>query len=594
MTPSDVQATFCATLLDEWCRSGVKDAVVCPGSRSTPLALAIAAETRLTMHVILDERSAAFFAIGIARVTGRPALLLCTSGTAAVEFHSAVVEAHLDHVPMIVVTADRPPELHGIGAPQTVDQNHLYGRSVRAFFEPGVAESATSSTWRSLACRSLLAATRGAYGPGPVHLNLAFREPLVGVARRLPQGRANGEPWHTAEDEKTAHGHLSGDAMKRLSTRLSGRRGVLVAGAASGDAAALHGLAAALGWPLLADPRSGARSAAAGSLTVAHADAILRSAKMSKTLRPDVVVRFGTPWASKVLQQWLATIPDDVLVDPHHAWLDPNRASSVSLAVDPSALCRSLIGLVEPAPNSWLSAWANADSASRRALSVSLDRVDATVTEPAIVRTFSREIPSGSSVVLSSSMPIRDLEWYAGDRSDVMFLSNRGANGIDGVVSTALGAASGSDGPTFALVGDLAFLHDAGALVLAAQHRANCTLVVIDNAGGGIFEFLPQATAVERKRFEALYGTPQTADIVRLAQAHGLKTSTPKTLRALSSSIKKSSKETGVSVIVMRTDRQQNVLVHDELNSAVVRAVEAIEEIDATQATKAVRSTKRK
>ena len=585
MTLSDVQATFCATLLDEWCRAGVVHAVVCPGSRSTPMALAIAAEPRLSMHVVLDERSAAFFAVGLGRATGKPAVLLCTSGTAAVEFHPAVVEAHLDRVPMLVVTADRPPDLHGIGAPQTVDQSHLYGRSTRAFFEPGVADNATAPAWRSLAARAVIAAVGGVDAPGPVHLNLAFREPLVGKARRLPVGRPKGQTWHRMLPDGNADTgmsvSLSRELLDTVNRRLSRRRGIVVAGAGSGDPVAVRNLALALNWPLLADPRSGARGGGpggpgdAGPVTVAHADAILRSAGLAQDLRPEVVLRLGAPWSSKVLNLWLATVPNDVLVDPYRAWLDPNRASSLTLAIDPSVLCRLLAHEVEPVESGWARAWARVDAAARLVVARQLDDPDGPVSEPAIVRAFSRSVPTGSQVVVSSSMPVRDLEWFGADRSDVVVFANRGANGIDGVVSTALGVAAAATGPTFALIGDLAFLHDAGALVLAAQHRSNCTFLVIDNAGGGIFEFLPQATSVERSKFEALYGTPQIVDPARLAQAHGLRVSRPRSLRALTMQLRKSAVTDGVSVIVMRTDRRENVTVHDQLNQAVLTAAES-------------------
>ena len=368
---------------------------------------------------------------------------------------------------------------------------------------------------------------------------------------------------------------LGEGTSEQLVRLVSQRRGVIVAGADSGPPQALRNLARALGWPLFADPRSGARGPNDAGVTVVHADAILRSPVLAAKLLPDVVIRFGAPWASKVLNQWLSKVPADILVDPHRAWLDPNRASSLNVPVMPEALCGDLAELVVPAPERWLAAWRIADAVSRTALADQLDRTDAEPDEPAIVRALTNAIPAGSSLLVSSSMPVRDLEWFAGDRSDVVVHANRGANGIDGVVSTALGVAAASDQPTFAVLGDLAFLHDAGALVLAAQHRANCTFLVIDNAGGGIFEFLPQATGVERRTFEALYGTPQQVDIASVTKAYGLPTSTPKTLRALRDALRKGAANDGVSVIVMHTDRRANVAVHDRLNMLVTNAVEA-------------------
>jgi 2-succinyl-5-enolpyruvyl-6-hydroxy-3-cyclohexene-1-carboxylate synthase len=582
MTSSDVQATFCATLLDEWVRAGVRNAVVCPGSRSTPMALAIAECEALALHVVLDERSGSFFALGLGRATGQPTVLLCTSGTAAVEFHPAVVEAHLDRVPMIVITADRPPELHGIGAPQTVDQQHLYGRSVRSYVEPGVADAASSPSWRSVGSRAYLAAAGSVFqAPGPVHLNLAFREPLVGKAGRLPAGRAGNVPWHQRNLAPDRVGALGEPQLGALAQQISKRNGVIVAGANSGDAPSLHALAKALQWPILADPRSGARFDAEGVVVVAHPDAFLRSSRVAETLRPQVVIRFGAPWASKVVNQWLSTIDYDILVDPSAAWLDPNRAAAVSVAMDPTVFCANLAPAVVPAESSWSQQWHDVESSVRRAFSNALDDEDKAVSEPQIIRTLMKIVPAATQLVVSSSMPIRDLEWFSQARDCVVVHANRGANGIDGVVSTALGVAAadhvstvGLKGPTVGLLGDLAFLHDAGALVLAAQQRSPCVFVVIDNGGGGIFEFLPQATSVDRKRFEVLYGTPQAVDIVKLCKAHGLDTSLPTTARALSVALTKAVKSARVSVIVMRTDRRANVEIHDQLNAAAVTAAE--------------------
>ncbi len=582
------------------------------------MALAIASEPRLALHVILDERSAAFFALGLARATAVPAMVLCTSGTAAVEFHPAVVEASLDRVPMLVVTADRPPELHGIGAPQTVDQNRLYGRSPRAFFEPGVPDWTTSSTWRSQGARAFLAATGGAGAPGPVHLNLAFREPLIGSPRSLPKGRPDNAPWHTRVAGATlADVTTPRDVSTMLAAKLLGRRGLLVAGPGSGDPEALFGLATALAWPLVADPRSGARVVSScpalvhvressvavattetwdlssqnvasqqpqnlrfPALVVAHADTFLRSPSLADELRPEVVLRFGAPFASKVFNEWLGTIDEDWLVDPYGAWLDPNRASSVSISAEPAAFCRvlterALACEINPAGNEWCDLWAAAEHAVRESLVQNLDVVNEVVSEPAIVRTLHATLPEGSHMFVASSMPIRDLEWFSAPRSGVTIHANRGANGIDGTISTALGVAAANLGRTVALLGDLSFLHDAGALVLAAQQNHDCTFVVIDNGGGGIFEFLPQATSVERERFEMLYGTRQSVDIVRLCEAHGLRVALTDSVSTIASSALEFLRSGGVSVVVIRTDREANVGIHRTINELGAAAAEA-------------------
>jgi 2-succinyl-5-enolpyruvyl-6-hydroxy-3-cyclohexene-1-carboxylate synthase len=541
-----VQATFAATLTDEFVRAGVTDAVVCPGSRSTPLALALAASD-LRLHVVVDERSAGFFAVGLARASGRPAVVVTTSGTAAVELHPAVVEASQDGVPLVVCTADRPPELHLVGAPQTVEQARLFADVVRWSFEPGVPDEAAAGAWRSMASRAVAEAVGGM---GPVHLNLAFRDPLVGDADELPPGREDGGPWH----------RVGARSFEQLPIP-DGVRGVIVAGGGAGDAAAVHVLADALRWPVLADPRSGCRIPSRA--TVAAADAILRA--RTRTFQPEFVLRVGGPWASKVVNQWLGECgAEQWLVDPAGQWRDPERVAS------------RVVGGVVPgkaAPAGWLDEWADAEAAAQAAF----DRVLARhpePTEPGLARTLLASVPDGSALVVSSSMPVRDVEWYGRPRDGVRVFANRGANGIDGVLSTALGvaaAASAPDSPTFALVGDLAFVHDVGALALAARRPdLACTFVVVDNDGGGIFSFLPQAGALAPERFEALFGTPHGLDLAAVASGFGLPV-VPLD-EALADALAPAGAP-GPRLVHVRTDRAANVAVHDELHAAVAAAL---------------------
>src|SRR4051812_42014337 len=285
----DVQATFCATLVDEWVRCGLRHAIVAPGSRSTPMALALAARTDVSIEIFHDERAASFAALGVALATGVPAALLCTSGTAATHFHAAVVEAHQSGVPMLVLTADRPPELHGVGAPQTIEQANLYGDAVRWFDDPGVAADDDRTTWRCVASEAWRRSTGDR--PGPVHLNLPFREPLVGVVGDVPEPDAG---------EHVSPPLLVVDDLIEL---FDEPHGVIVAGNGVDDAPAVQSLAAATGWPVLADPLSGCQMLDAA---VVRFDAILRHAAFADAYRPSVVVQMGMPPASKVLAQWLA------------------------------------------------------------------------------------------------------------------------------------------------------------------------------------------------------------------------------------------------------------------------------------------------
>ena len=554
MTPhANVQATFCATLVDEWVRCGVHHAVIAPGSRSTPLALALAGDNRITMYVHQDERAAAFLALGIGLATGVPAAVVSTSGTAAVEFHPAVVEASLAGVPLLVCTADRPPELQSVGAPQAIDQTHLYGRAVRWFAEPGVADAASAGTWRSLASRAFAEST--GVPPGPVHLNLAFREPLVGEPDAVPPGRDGGRPWH----EQQVH------RAPAVPITLPPGRGLLVAGGGITEPMAVLALAERLGWPVLADPRSGCR--VPGRVTVAAADALLRHDRFAAAHVPDVVVRLGGRPASRVVNEWLAGSGAREIVVSEQ-WVDPDHVAATLVRADPSSWCRAAV-VDGPADETWVRAWSDADARAQAAIDAALSQYDEP-TEPFVARAVASE---ASTLVVASSMPVRDVEWYAAPRAGLRVLANRGANGIDGVVSTAAGVAAGTGASVTALVGDLAFLHDTNALLGLARRGLDLTIVVVDNRGGGIFSFLPQASMLPRDRFEQLFGTPHDVDLPSLAAVHGVPALEVHTADALVPALHAASSASGPFAVIVRTDRQQNVRVHDEVHAAVAAAL---------------------
>lgn len=588
-----VAASFSATLVDEWVRAGLTDAVIAPGSRSTPLAVALAREGRIAVHVRLDERSAAFFALGIGLATGRPAVLVTTSGTAAVEVHAAVVEAHLSRVPMIVCTADRPPELHHVGAPQTIEQAGLFAGALRWAVDPGVPDEAARGSWRSLGSRLVAEATAGPMGPGPVHANLAFREPLLRAPVELPPGRRNGRPWHRADPVRRLPEPASMDALVGLVRPAA--RGLIIAGAGAGRPEVIRRLAAALGWPVLADPRSGARTPGEpGAPTVAAADGLLRVESFARGHMPEIVLRLGEPWASKVMAAWLASSAAagalEVLVDPHWAWRDPGREADVVLAADPDHVMEALLLRVPEgagagrsamaAPSSWSAGWAEAEASAQRAIEGVLSR-HGEATEPGVARALFAWSPPGSTLVASSSMPLRDLEWFAAPRSDPpRVLANRGANGIDGVASTTLGvaaAAADMGGPVVGLLGDLAFLHDSSALVRGRREPTlPAVLVVVDNGGGGIFSFLPQASELEEGLFERLFGTPQKIDVADLARAAGCDTIEVASRQELPTHLDSAlgyAARRGPTVVVVRTDRKANTALHSELEAEVALAL---------------------
>lgn len=566
----DVAATFCATLVDEWVRGGLTDAVVCPGSRSTPMALALARDRRMRTHVFHDERSAGFAALGLGLASGHPAVVLTTSGTAAVELHPAVVEAHHAKVPLIAVTADRPPELRDVGAPQTIDQARLYGGAVRWFCDPGVAEWAARGSWRSLASRAVFEATGSP--PGPVHLNLPFREPLIGTPTELPASRDGGHPWTRPAMQPS----FVADAAEALADALAGRRGVIVAGGGIELADGVHDLASAAGWPVLADPRSGCRLPLPA--TIAHFDALVRHREFACTHEPEIVLRLGSLPASKALAEWLAGLDAwQVGVEADGTLFDPDRRLSSVIAAPPGAFAAVLAGCVKgrAAPPEWLSAWEQADAEAAAAIGETL-AAEAVLTEPAIARELVAAVPDGGSLVVSSSMPIRDVEWYGAPREGLTVYANRGANGIDGVVSTAVGVALATGGPTVAHVGDIAFVHDTNALVASRQRDIDLVVFVTHNDGGGIFEFLPQAHALPRQQYEHLFATPHGTDLRALAVAHHACFGEVHDAREIATMVKTALVDGGVHVIVARTDAQANVDVHRRLHDAVAAAISPI------------------
>ncbi len=585
--PEDVAATFCATLVDEWVRGGVTDAVVAPGSRSTPLAVAVAADGRLAVHVHHDERSAAFVALGIG-LAGGLAVVVTSSGTAAVELHPAVVEAHQAGVGLIACTADRPPELHDVGAPQTVDQTRLYGPATRWFCQPGVPSWDERASWRHLAARSVVEARGPAStaGPGPVHLDLAFREPLVGEPRPLPEGRPAGRPWlerpaaAPVEHPVEIHPELLGDGPVR---------GVVVAGA-DGAAEVLE-LARSLGWPVLADPRSGLRAASGRPASVPGAgpvvagfDALLRTPFADEHL-PTVVVWSGARPASKVLGQWVArSAALELAARPSGRLVDPDRSVGLDLIGPVDGWIAALVALVaDRCDPGWGPAWRGAEAAVQGAIDRVLDAHEEP-TEPAVARTLTRVAASapgdGVDLVVSSSMPVRDVEWFGAPDTPARVLANRGANGIDGVTSTAVGVAlanrrSGSGRRTVLLIGDVAFLHDTNGLLGLAGRGLDLTIVVVDNDGGGIFSFLPQRTRLGHERFEQLFGTPHGVDLGVLAGAHRVEVRRPTTSAELDAALGEALHDGGTRLLHVRTERDANLAVHDELHAAVAAAVEA-------------------
>lgn len=556
------QSAFARTLFDEFARGGLVDVVVCPGSRSTPLVLAAVDTPALTIHVRLDERSAGFFAIGRALASQRPVAIVVTSGTAVAELTASVVEADLAGVPIVVVTADRPPELRGVGAPQTIDQVKLFGGAVRRFEDPGAIRPGSERAWRPLAARVLTAAIAGR---GPVHLNLAFVEPLDAVPSLVPEGRSRLAPWRAVIASEVA------DAGPFSTLRSA--RGLLIAGRGAGDPAAVLAVAERHGWPLLADPLSGARFQ--HRCVVASFDALAGDAELREALRPDVVVVLGALPSSRSLGDALVEWSPRVLaVDADGAPSDPHGLVGDVIAASPTAWALAAAAIAPlGGPDDYLAAWRAADDAADECFDAACG---GELTEPSLARRLVRSLPADVALVVSNSMPVRDVEWFGGtlDAPPRVF-ANRGANGIDGVVSTALGVASG--GRAVGLLGDLAFLHDVGALGTGlGDQGGRCVLVVADNRGGGIFSFLPQRRTVSEARFEQLFATPPTVAIGEVASGFGCDVREVKDLGGLSHALDAGLGTDGVTVVVAAVpDRDRNVELHQGLARAAASAARA-------------------
>lgn len=541
------------------------------------MALAIAARSEVRLHVFHDERSASFAALGIglSSKSGKlmPAILLCTSGTAAVEFHAAVVEAHYASVPMLVCTADRPPELQGVGAAQTIDQQNLYGTSTRLFVDAGVADGTMRDSWRQLAQEVLSAAVQT--DAGPVHLNLPFREPLVGTAEELP-------PVIDSSVENLFDGLqtipqdiISQDNLKKLTAICVHEKGVIIAGNGIDNPHMVLELAHRLQWPVFADSRSGCRmdsGNASGATVVSNADVLLRDSETSATYSPQVVLRFGEPPVSKVVNAWLRESKCTyVAVCDTLKLIDPDRVVNEHVVAKVSLVCASLNAHVQQKPaTSWVANWEKMQATCDLILGLMWNDSSA-LTEPLVARALVEAMPQDSNLVLSSSMPVRDVEWFSAPRVGVRVLANRGVNGIDGVVSTAVGVAAESGKWTALLIGDIALLHDTNGLLNLMQREIDLKIVVVDNKGGGIFSFLSQSTTLDPDRFEQLFGTPHNVDIGQLVQAHGVPRATVGTVAQLRDALA----QKGSCVIIVSTDRRQNVADHDAIYAAVARALKA-------------------
>ena len=548
--------------VDELARCGLRHAVTCPGSRNAPLILSLVGGERLECVSVIDERSAGYLALGMAKASGLPVAVTCTSGTAAANLHPAVAEAYEARVPLIVLTADRPPELRDTGAGQAIDQIKLYGSAAKWFVEVGSHEPGREAAvhHRSLACRAYWTAAGGR--PGPVHLNFPLREPLAPVGEELDgadwAGRADGRPWVELREHSSAP---HADDVQRLADRIAAApRGALVCGpVAGGIAEPVARLAAEAGWPVLAEPTSGVRCGEHDrSHVIAHYDVLLRDERFARAHAPQLVLRVGDTPTSKPLRAWLAA-STQVVLDPHAAWHEPTRVAQELLVAAPAPACDALAAALEmrtaERDPSWLRSWRQADALVTPALAEAADPF-----EPKVYAALEPLLPPGAIVWISSSMPVRDVESFfpQSDRR-LRFLANRGANGIDGVVSSAAGADLATGAPTWLLTGELALLHDLGGVLAARRAGARLTIVCVNNGGGGIFDFLPVAEHADPAAYEQHVATPAEADLAAVAALAGLehrRAGTPDEVRAAASE---------PALVEVVTKRTRNVREHRAL-----------------------------
>lgn len=564
-------------LVEELVRLGVDRFFIAPGSRSTPLSIAAVAHPQVKATIHFDERGLAFAALGCARVTRRPAAVITTSGTAVANLLPAVVEASLENVPLLLLTADRPPELRDCGANQAIDQVKIFGDHVRWHFDMPCPDEKVSP-------RVVLSTVDHAHAramTGPVHLNLQFREPLAPsiepydrkkIMAHLGNWLAAKKPFTRYQDPEvmTTHGWLTEEILPRR--RVKGV--VVLAGPVAASPHfenAIVELAEAAGWPLITDVRSEHRGHG-----ICFADHLLLSDRFARSMRPDVVLQFGARLVSKRVQQWIeASKPSmHAIVSAGFERLDPGLSVTHRWSADPGFAARALLPRIRGSGRAtWLRAWRRADAAAAKSISTELDCHP--LSEPWIARaTWDAAANAGHGIVLASSMPVRDVDMLAGSTGASFVVANRGASGIDGTVSTAIGAALGSDKPVTLLIGDLSLLHDLNTLALLRDHRKPFVIVAVNNDGGGIFHFLP--VAAHPQHFEKVFGTPHGLGFAAAAEMFRLRYVQPQSTEAFTAAYREASAHDGPTLIEVRTQRDENLRIHRAIQTGVRAAVERL------------------
>ncbi|WP_442595657.1 2-succinyl-5-enolpyruvyl-6-hydroxy-3-cyclohexene-1-carboxylic-acid synthase [Neobacillus sp. D3-1R] len=577
MNHQEALTAYTAAFVSELVEVGVYDVVVSPGSRSTPMAMMMAEHPTLKIHIQVDERSAGFFALGMAKSTKKPVALLCTSGTAAANYYPAIIEASYSRIPLIVLTADRPHELREVGAPQAIDQIHLYGKHVKAFFEMPLPEKDPSMIrYVRMTCARAVS-TASCHPTGPVHLNFPFREPLIPNLEQedlFTMDERTGRYVHIDNSSWT----LSQEKFVQLADLFSEHRnGVIVCGPMDQDQfnSKIVQLAEKLGFPILADPLSQLRSGSHDEQFIVDGyDNFLRNEQVKKSLKPDIILRFGAMPVSKALTIFLKENYSaiHIVVDGGSGWRDPSGLSTEMVFCDETLFCEKITSLLPDAmENDNLSKWQTINKLTReQMLSV---RDVANMDEGKLFALLADLLPEESTLFVGNSMPIRDLDsFFFFNQKSIRIMANRGANGIDGTISSAMGAAVYSK-KMFLVLGDLTFYHDLNGLLSSKLLNIDITIIIINNNGGGIFSFLPQAN--HPKHFELLFGTPLDLNFEHVVKMYNGSYTKTENWDDFQTALSNASKEKGLKVVEVPTNRERNVIQHRELWNSVSREIES-------------------
>ncbi|MEI5908768.1 2-succinyl-5-enolpyruvyl-6-hydroxy-3-cyclohexene-1-carboxylic-acid synthase [Bacillus spongiae] len=568
----DTLTAFTAGMVQQLYQSGVENVVISPGSRSTPLALMFAEHPNIDMHINIDERSAAFFALGMAKAANKPVALLCTSGTAAANYYPAIIEAKYSRIPLIVITADRPHELREVGAPQAIDQIQLYGNHVKWFVDLPIPENDDSVIRfvQSSMKRGVMTALESP--AGPVHFNVPFREPLI-----PDLVKAHSYFQSTVQDFEIGTKRLSSHSLEELAHQLDDKeKGLIICGPMeNGDhVKAILNLAKKLQFPILADPLSYMRSGLHNEVIECY-DSFLKVQDFQQKFKPDCLIRFGAMPVSKTLTQYIQQheeIPHWI-IDPGRGWRDPISRGTHTLYVDESSFCIDIMNFLQKRTSSkWLINWKKANEKVKLVLENENKLLShTTINEVNLFSTLKTSLPPSSTILVGNSMPIRDMDTFFHQSDHQMtVMANRGANGIDGVVSTALGI-SALKRDTFLLIGDISFFHDLNGLLAAKMYKLNLTIIVINNNGGGIFSYLPQSK--HPTHFEELFGTPTDIDFQSIVEEYGGKFERVRTWADWLTSIDDAQEHRGLAVIEVVTNRQESVDIHRSFFDAVSQEI---------------------